>query len=642
MPEAKTARYGSWRSPITSDLIVAESVSIADVFLEGDDLYWLEERPREAGRVVLVRRARDASTVDVTPVPFNARTRVHEYGGGAVIVAGGIVYFSNFADQRLYRQPLGGAPAPLTPASASADAGLRYADGRIDGRRNRWVGVREDHRDADREAINTIVAVNLTEGGPGQVLASGYDFYSSLRLSPDGRQMAWLAWNHPNMPWVGTELWLADFAEEGRLANPRIVAGGPRESIFQPEWSPDGRLYFISDRSNWWNLYRLDGDRAEAMYPLDAEFGQPQWVFGMSRYAFSSDDRLICSWSQRGLDKLGILDLNQRTLTPLELPFTDFGALRAAGDRVAFRAGSPNHSTCVVMLDATSGRFQVVRSSDAAGDRPEIARYFSRLQSMEFPTTGGKTAFGLFYPPANPDFTGSPDERPPLVVKCHGGPTSQARSTLDLRTQFWTSRGIAVLDVNYGGSTGFGREYRERLDSNWGIVDVDDCINGAKYLAAQGLADAQRAVITGGSAGGYTVLACLAFRNSFRAGASHYGVSDLAALARDTHKFESRYLDWLIGSFPEQEAVYRQRSPLFSASKIQAPVIFFQGDEDKVVSPNQTELMVDALRANGVPAAYLLFAGEQHGFRQAENIKRAIDAELYFFAAMAFHVGLSF
>jgi dipeptidyl aminopeptidase/acylaminoacyl peptidase len=638
----RQAPFGSWSSPITSDLIVAESISLADVLLDGEDVYWIEGRPREVGRQVVVRGRPGASPEDVTPLPFNARTRVHEYGGGAVTVANSRVYFSHFADQRLYCLPGdGNPPQPLTPADAAGQPNLRFADGVIDLQRNRWIGVREDHRGGGREPVNTLVAIDLTAGGEGVVLAQGSEFYSSPRLSPDGTRLAWLSWNHPNMPWDGTQLWLAEITATG-LANPIQVAGGEQESVFQPEWSPDGQLYFISDRSGWCNLYRLQGDKAVALCPRSAEFGQPQWTFGRSTYAFCSAAKIVCTWTEAGLGRLGILDPAKGELTPLNLPFTDFSAVRANGDRVAFLAGSPADPPAVVLLDLRTGKHEVLRWANTVSSRPEIRRCFSRPQPIEFPTENGLTAHGLFYPPQHPDHQTPAAERPPLLVKCHGGPTGSASSTLDLRIQYWTSRGIAVLDVNYGGSTGYGREYRQRLNGTWGVVDVDDCVNGAKHLARLELVDGSRVVISGGSAGGYTTLAALAFRDFFRGGASHYGVSDLEALVHDTHKFESRYLDRLIGPWPEKKEIYQQRSPVHFADKVKAPVIFFQGDEDQIVPPNQTEVMVEALRRQGVPVGYLLFSGEQHGFRKGANIQRALDAELYFYSILVFRIGLTF
>jgi dipeptidyl aminopeptidase/acylaminoacyl peptidase len=645
----RIAPYGSWKSPITSELIVAQSVSLTDVRLDDGNIFWLEGRPQEQGRNVIVRAGTAGELPrDLTPARFNVRTRVHEYGGGAWLVADGTIVFSNFADGRLYRQS-DGAPQPLTPAPPTPARGWRFADGVIDKPRNRWIGVREDHS-GEGEAINAIVAVDLQGAGiePGCVLAQGHDFFSSPRLSPDGSKLLWLAWDHPNMPWNGTTLYLAAIGADGALVGePEAIAGSAAESIFQPEWSPDGTaLVFVSDRSGWWNFYAHDAETHEtrALLAMEAEFGVAQWVFGMATYAFAGPRQIVCTYSESGLGRLSILDIESGALTPIALPFTDISNVRADGDTVAFLGGSPRIPGSVVTLDLRSGRHRILKQSTDILERADlrIAEYLTTVEPVAFPTENGRTAFGLFYPPFNPDVTAPADKKPPLLVKVHGGPTSSASSTLSLRNQFWTSRGIAVLDVNYGGSTGFGREYRERLYGNWGVVDVEDCINGVKFLAAHGKVDAKRAVITGGSAGGYTTLAALAFHDFFQGGASHYGVSDIAALARDTHKFESRYLDWLIGPYPQQEALYRERSPLFHAGRVSKPVIFFQGDEDAVVPPNQTEVMVDALRRNGNRVGYFLFAGEQHGFRKAGNIQRSIDAELYFYAIEVFGTGLTF
>jgi dipeptidyl aminopeptidase/acylaminoacyl peptidase len=659
VPDPTTAPYGSWASPITSDLIVQASVSLGDVLLDGGDVYWLEGRPLEGGRYALVRRRTDGSTVEVTPPsPFNARTRVHEYGGGAVALAGGAVFASDFSDQRLYRLAAGQDPVPLTPGppGGDPDRGLRYADGLLTADRRLWVGVREDHRDPNRQAVNTLVAVDLTAGGEGTVLVSGNDFYSSPRLSPDGRRLAWLTWNHPNMPWVATELWVGDWSGTA-VANPRRVPGKPDESVFQPEWAPDGTLYFISDRGGWWNLHRWDEAAGTAVNvcPRDAEFGQPQWNFGMSTYGFLSAAQAVCTYTEGGLGRLAYLDLAAGRLTPVELPYTEYGSVRVAGDWIAFRAGAADTPASIVTLDRKTGQASVLRKAAATADDPAVRRYFTSPRPVQFPTADGKKANGLYYAPHNPDFAAPAGELPPLVVKCHGGPTSAASSTLDLRIQFWTSRGIAVVDVDYGGSTGYGREYRERLHGAWGVVDVEDCAAAVRYLAGQGLADKARAVITGGSAGGYTTLACLtvadpAVRAVFQAGGSHYGVSDAEALARDTHKFESRYLDWLIAPYTDPDPatqeryrqVYHDRSPVRHADRLSVPVAFFQGANDKIVPPSQTEAMVEALWRKGIPVEYLLFAGEQHGFRRSENIKRALDAELYFYAVLAFRVGLRF
>jgi dipeptidyl aminopeptidase/acylaminoacyl peptidase len=644
----KTAPYGSWKSPITSDLIVAQTIALSEARLDGGSVYWLEGRPQERGRYVVVRAGADGRGSDVTPMPFNARTRVHEYGGGSWIVRDGAVYFSNFADGRLYRQaPGAAAPQPLTGEPPAPGRDWRFADGVIDRRRNRWVGVREDHT-VDGEPANAVVAVDFGRTGEaGRVLASGHDFYASPRLSPDGSRLIWLTWDHPNMPWNGTLLYLAEVADNGAIGEPQLIAGGAAESIFQPEWSPDGaHIAFVSDRSGWWNLYSLDpATRAtRALAPMAAEFGVPQWQLGASTYAFAGRGRIVCAYSEAGLGRLAVLDLARGALTPLDLPFTEFGSVRAEGDRAVVRVGAADHPASIVALDLASGGYSVLKKATDILDRaePRIADYLTRVESVQFPTTDGDTAFGLFYPPHNPDYAPAAAENPPLLVKCHGGPTSAASSTLNLGIQYWTSRGIAVLDVNYRGSTGFGRDYRDRLHLSWGVVDVDDCVNGASFLAERGLVDGRRCVISGGSAGGYTTLAALAFRDFFQGGASYYGVSDVAALARDTHKFESRYLDWLIGPYPQEEARYRERSPLYHADRLSKPVIFFQGEEDAVVPPNQADAMVAALRRKGNPVGYFLFAGEQHGFRQAGNIQRCLDAELYFYAVEVFRTGLTF
>ncbi len=638
----ETLPYGAWRSPITSDLIVAAAIGLGGVLVDGGDIYWTESRPGEGGRNVLVRRTKDGGHEDVTPAPFNVRSRVHEYGGGSVTVHQGAVWFSNFADQRLYRLALGGTPAPLTPEAAGG-ASWRYADGTVDAARNRWIGVREAHG-AEGRVDNAVVAVDPAQPGPGRVLAEGADFYAAPRLSPDGSRLAWIQWNHPNMPWVGTELWVAEFAEDGGLASWRKIAGGDAESVCQPLWSPDGVLYMISDRNGWWNLYRCDlaGGVVRPVCPHAAEFAGPQWVFGQSSYAFLSAGQLVCTYGEGGRTRLARLDVDTGRLLPLDLPFSEFGSIKVAGGKIVCSAGSPAGPGAIVIIDPDTCATEVLRQSSAAAADPELQRYFSVAQQAEFPTEDGLTAFANYYAPHNPDFAAPAGERPPLVVKCHGGPTASASSSLSMGIQYWTSRGIAVIDVDYGGSTGYGRAYRERLNGAWGVVDVDDCVNAARHVAAEGLADGERAVITGGSAGGYTVLAALARRDFFKGGASHYGISDVAALARDTHKFESRYLDWLIGPYPERADLYRERSPLTYADDVTCPVIFFQGAEDRVVPPNQTEMMVEALRRRGIPCGYLLFAGEQHGFRRAENIKRALDAELYFYAELVFRTRLSF
>lgn len=622
----KIAPYGSWKSPITSDLIVEGSVGLSQPLFDGDDIYWVEMRPKEAGRNVIVRRSADGVCTDVNQPPFNARTRVHEYGGGDYVVRQGTVYFSNFSDQRLYRQEGLGAPEALT-----APGEMRYADACLDHPRGRLICVREDHTRAGAEAVNTIVSVNTQPGDDhGTVLVEGNDFYSTPRLSPDGTQLAWLTWNHPNMPWDGCELWVGDIGEDGKLASTRWVAGGAAESIFQPEWSPDGVLYFSSDRSGWWNLERITpGGGIENVTQSKAELGMPQWVFAMSSYAFASADTIVCSHIDQGVSTLALVDVQTGKQTQIDCPYTDIQFIRAANGQAVFRGGSPTDVAAIVRFDVSTREFEILRKSN---DLEVFPQYFSVPRAIEFPTEGGLTAHGFFYPPQNPDYRAPENEKPPLIVKSHGGPTAAASTALSLSVQYWTSRGFAVLDVNYGGSTGYGRQYRERLNKKWGIVDVDDCVNGARYLADRGEVDGDRLIITGGSAGGYTTLSALTFRHAFKAGASHFGISNLESMARDTHKYESQYLTGLLGPYPERKDIYYDRSPINFPEKLSCPVIFFQGLEDKVVPADQAETMVDAIRAKGIPVSYVAFAGEQHGFRQAKNIKAALDGELYFYS----------
>ena len=623
--------YGSWKSPISAEVVAAGEVGLEQIRFDGEDIYWIERRAQEGGRKVIVRRSKDAIVTDVTPAGFNARTRVHEYGGGDYTVSNGRVIFSNFADQRLYVQEIGSEPKPLTP-----EAPLRYADGHIDARRNLLFCVREDHS-GPGEAVNSIVRVDLNGGNAGQIVVSGNDFYSSPRLSLDGSQLAWLTWNHPNMPWDCTELWVGKLSADGSLTEKEKIAGGIDESIFQPEWSPDGVLYFVSDRTGWWNLYRWRETQVEPLCAMDAEFGQPQWVFGSSLYGFSSEKLIICSYMKTGCDYLAILDTLTRELNDIKLSFTTISQVRVAGDRLVFIGASSTESTSIVSLNLATKKLEVLRRSRETAVDPG---YLAGPRAVAFPTEGGLIAHGYFYPPQNRDYATPADEKPPLLVMSHGGPTSSSSASLKYSIQYWTSRGIAVLDVNYGGSSGYGRAYRERLNGQWGIVDVDDFVNGARYLAKRGEVDGNRIAIRGGSAGGYTTLCALTFRDAFRAGASHYGISDLEALAKDTHKFESRYLDRLIGPYPERRDLYIERSPIHFTDRLNCPMILFQGLEDKVVPPNQAAKMFETVRAKKLPVAYLTFEGEQHGFRKAENIRRVLEAELYFYSKV-FGFGLA-
>jgi dipeptidyl aminopeptidase/acylaminoacyl peptidase len=624
MPESarkQAAQCGAWTSPITAALVAAGSTPLSGVLLDGADLYWLAGRASEGGRTTLLRQ-RGGSVQELTPAPFNVRTRVHEYGGGAVLVADGRIWFSNYADNRVYRiDPDGSAATPVSEGGA-----LRWADFVLDRAHVRLVGVREDHSAGETYPVNTLCA--LGADGSQVVLDDSYDFYSSPRISPDGKHLAWLCWDNPRMPWQGTELWLADIAGDGTLANGRLIAGGEDEAIVQPEWSPGGTLYFVSDRSGWWNLHRYDHGVVHPVCPREAEFGGPHWVFGNAMYGFRSDQEIVCTYIEGGVSRLARLDTASGRLAPIDTPYQEIRELRVQGDTLALLAGAPTIAAEIVGIDLASGAREVLAHS--IDNLPDVG-YLSVPQSISYPSMNGRTAYAFYYPPQNEDYEPLPGELPPLMVIGHGGPTGMAASTLKLATQFWTSRGIAVLDVNYGGSTGFGRAYRDLLRGQWGVVDVEDCVAGAQYLADQGLVDRERLVIRGGSAGGLTTLCALAFHDVFKAGASYYGVSDLKGLDADSHKFESHYNEYLIAPKERADAVYAQRSPIKHTDKLRRPMIFFQGLDDKVVPPPQSEVMVEALRARGVPVAYLTLEGEGHGFRKAESIVRTLEAELYFY-----------
>jgi dipeptidyl aminopeptidase/acylaminoacyl peptidase len=635
MSSPKLLGYGAWRSPITSDLIVAETIGLSQLKVRGDEIYWVESRPAERGRNVVVRyKPATGSQEDVNPAPFNARSRVHEYGGGAFLVGPDSVFFTKFDDQMLYRQKdAGGAPSLVANAP-----NCRFADGVFDGVRNQIITVCEDHSKTGEEPQNCLARISLAAGGQFARLVTGADFYASPCLSPDGKSLAWLSWNHPRMPWDGAELWIGEIKSDGTIADCRKVAGGAAESVYQPEWSPDGTLYFVTDPKGWWNLFRWTGNAVEVVHERAAEFGRPLWTLGSATFAFSSRG-IVTSFVEDGFWKLALLDKKSKSLQPIHIEYSAIFDLRAEGDRAVLIAGAPGLSTAVIEVDLPSGRHSVIKASSTANIDP---KYISLPESIEFPTSGGKRAFALFYPPKNGDFRPDEKELPPLIVKVHGGPTSATTAALNLNTQFWTSRGYAVVDVNYGGSTGYGTEYRNRLREQWGIVDLDDATNAAIFLSKSERVDRNRMAISGGSAGGYTALCALTFRNAFQAGTSLYGISDLEALLRDTHKFESRYPFWLIGPIPEAKERYRERSPLHFADRISAPVMFLQGEEDTVVPPNQTEYMASALLANKKQFGLIMFAGEQHGFRKADSIRRALDAELDFYSVVLTKSGLRF
>ena len=667
-PSRTTAPYGAWPSPISARSVAEGARRIDDLAAAGDDVCWLERRPEEGGRNALVCRNPDGSTRTLTPDGFDVRSRVHEYGGGAFLFVGPDVHaFVNFSDQRVYLTTAA-ATIPLTPADNS-----RYADLVFDPHRHRLLAVQERPTSSGGDETAAIVAIPLpadqpaAEPPPPTELVSGADFFSSPRLSPDGSRLAWLSWNHPDMPWDATALHLADLDDAGLPQAPRCIAGGDPdhpEAVQQPSFDAQGRLTFISDRSGWWNLYRVgvpvgagvgapafwpasgEPRSGEPLCPRDAEFGVPPWLFGMSTYAHVPGG-IVAACCAHGVWSLVFLPDATEPPRPIPIPtpYTSITWLRStAAPEAGQKAGAP---TVIFLAAAPDRPAEVVRlrlSASGASDAPDPQldiltttgpppdpRYLSTGRPIDFQSAGDRRAYAFFYPPKNDDAQAPAGARPPLIVKSHGGPTSAAEHVYDPGVQFWTSRGFAVVDVNYGGSTGYGRAYRESLRGRWGIVDVEDCAAAAEALAARGEADPGKLLIRGGSAGGYTTLAALAFSDTFAAGASHYGVADLAALARDTHKFESRYLDRLVGPYPERADLYRERSPLEARDGFSCPVIFFQGDEDRIVPPNQAEAMVEALRAKGVRVDYHLFEGEQHGFRRAGNIVRALEAELHFY-----------
>jgi dipeptidyl aminopeptidase/acylaminoacyl peptidase len=625
----QTVPFGAWPSPVTAEMLTAQTLRLSAPGSDGADRYWLEARASEGGISRLVRQRGQGDPEPITSLDLNVRSAVHEYGGGAWAARNGIVVVSSSTDNRLYRVADDTDPAPITPDTPH----WRYADLLLDPERNRIIAVREDHSMEEAEPVNTLVTLDLhgpNEDG-GRVLVSGTDFVASPALSADGRHLAWLSWDHPLMPWDGTELWTAELGKDAALSGLRHIAGDARESVFQPRWAADGDLVFVSDRTGWWNLYRQGPNAGEAapLCPMEAEFGLPQLAFGMSTWDFAPDGGIVCAWTRHGTWSAGRLPAEGGAPEPFELPFTVIRDVHVQAEtgEVLMIASSPVEPAQVVALEPGSGAWTALRTSMEVG-LPDGS--ISIPEPISWPSAGGATAHGFFYPPTSADVSAPEGERPPLIVKSHGGPTAMTNAELDLGIQFWTSRGFAVLDVNYGGSTGYGRAYRERLIGAWGIVDVEDCIAGATWLAGQGRVDGNRMTIKGGSAGGYTTLAALCFHDTFRSGVSSYGVADLEALARDTHKFESRYLDSLVGPYPAERARYRERSPIHHVERLHCAMLLFQGLEDTVVPPSQAETMAQAVRDNGMPVALITFESEGHGFRQAETIRRVLEAELSF------------
>ena len=632
----RVTAYGSWPSPITTDLLTAGSVGLGEVSVDADDVYWVERRANEGGRAVLVRCGLGGGRcVDVTPAPFNVRSRVHEYGGAAYTVRDRVVVFANLEDRRLYLldgRSAHGEPTPLTPEGL-----FRYAAPELDLRHRRLIAIREDHTLPGREPVNTLVSLDLDGGNAegGRVIVTGSDFVSSPTLDADARRLAWITWNHPDMPWDRATLWVADVTSDGSLERARVVTDG-RDAVGQPRWAPDGRLFYVTEQTGWANITYLDpeaqGHGGAMLPPLALEFGLPGSSLGASDYDFTPDGSVVCSWWDGGVGHLGVLDPETGELAPVATPAVAFSSLAYAGDSVIVVATGALAPTAItrIRLEGAHIRSRTVLKSST--DTELDPAYLSAAETVSWHNSQGALVHGFFYVPTNADVAAHPDEQPPLLVLSHGGPSSLSSPGLSLEVQYWTSRGLAVLDVNYGGSTGFGRAYRERLRGQWGVVDVDDCATGAQRMVEEGRVDGGRVAIRGGSAGGYTTLCALTFTDVFKAGASHFGIGDLEALVRDTHKFESRYVDGLVGPYPEARQVYRDRSPIHHVDRLSSPMILLQGAEDEVVPPNQARSMADALRAKGLPVALLVFEGEGHGFRQRANISRALEAELYFYS----------
>jgi len=627
MPATTVSPYGSWESPITADLITEGGLRLGEVHVDSSTVYWLEGRPEESGRYVIVRLLESGETEDVNPAPFNARNAVHEYGGGAYIVQDGTVYFTNWDDQRIYKVEEGGVPEPIT-AEPAIERGDRYADLRVSGDSNWILCVRESHNE-DREADNDLVAVATDGSGDIQVLASGRNFYSSPRENWADGKICWLEWDHPNMPWDGCELFVSDFdSSNGTVSNSERVSGSTDISIVQPEWAPDGTLVFISDESGWWNLTKYSDDAVSPILAEEKDHGGPAWQFGFSTYGFSDEGLIILKGSEDGKGQFRSVSLDGKANVVSEVPHTSIAELNLIDDSAVYVGASPVSAAEIVRVEFGSSEVSTLKVSSDIELDPEI---LSVPEEITFPTTFDGSAHAYYYAPKNPNFEGGNSEKPPLLVISHGGPTSSTSSALSLPIQFWTSRGIAVVDVNYRGSTGYGREYRDALKGNWGVYDTDDCIAAADYLVEQGLVDTDRVAIKGGSAGGYTTINALTFYDRFAVGATYYGIADLSVFIGDTHKYESRYLDSLIGPYPEAKQLYHDRSAINFTDRLSCPMIILQGIEDKIVPPSQAEIMAGALRDKGIPFSLMMFEGEQHGFRQSENIKASLEGELYFY-----------
>ena len=619
--------YGHWPSPVNADLLTQQSAKLSEPQTFGDDVFWLESRPAEKGRNALVQLSANGEHRDLLPEPHSIRTRAHEYGGGSYLITVDRIFYVLDADQRIYFLDR----KTLEHLALSQLENFRYADLCWDEKRDLLICIREDHSQKNHndgiEERSEIVSIDLN--GNTKVLVSGADFYSNPRINPNGDKLSYLCWNHPQMPWDGTELYCAHLNAAGDITNTELIAGNKTESICQPQWSPSGDLFFVSDRNNWWNIYRYAENHVEIICDVQAEFATPQWVFGMSSYGFLNAKEIFCCFSENGHWHLGVINIEIKKLQRIQNQFKDILGINCSNGAAYFLGASATHSTGLFEY-----QHQTIKPLIEPVELGLTENDISNPKLIEFPTSDKEIAYGFYYSPKNSQVSAPENTLPPLIVMCHGGPTGATETSLNIKIQFWTSRGFAVLDVNYRGSTGYGRLYRDRLKNNWGITDVIDVCSGAQYLIDRGLVDKDKIAIRGSSAGGYTVLAALTFSDIFKAGASLYGIGDLEALAKDTHKFEAHYLDSLVGEYPKEKSVYHARSPIYHIEQLNCPVIFLQGVNDKVVPPSQAEAMVAALKAKGIKTEYVTFAEESHGFRQAANIKHAIESELAFYQSI--------
>lgn len=617
---SEEASYGTWESPITAELTTQSAVGLRSVRLDGDDLYWIESRPEEGGRRAIVKRDADGNVSDAIPAEYSSRTRVHEYGGGSYFVEDGVIYFSNHRDQKLYRYNGEGEPEALT------NDGYRYADCIMDASHNQLICVQEDHT-FDGEPVNTLVAVSLDGGGRVRSLFSGTDFVSSPAISPDGNTLVWITWDHPNMNWDDTKMWKASVSDNGSISGTATIVERASLSVQEPRFNDAGDLYYISDPNGWWNFqnYDLSDEESSSLTRKEVEFGK-SGALGAHSWAYYGDNQIIAKYESDGTSHLATVDMTNGSVSEIETPYVSISKVYSDGERVYLLGASATSATEIA--EYVDGDFITIKKSQ---EQMVDDAYISVPEAITFPNQKGEPVHAFYYAPTNPDFEAPEGELPPTIVRLHGGPTGATSAAFRLNRQFWTSRGFAIIDINYGGSTGYGRMYRERLRGQWGVVDIDDTKAGLDYLVEQGLADRDKLLIAGGSAGGYSVLVALSQHDIFAAGANYFGISDLEVLARDTHKYESRYLDSLIGRYPEDIDIYKARSPINFLDGFTSPLITFQGLLDEVVPPNQSELIVTALREKGVPVAYYPYEGEYHGFGKKENIIHSLESELVFY-----------